>query len=115
MSLEFFMGLLVVLGGLFVLGWIFCEVEDFRREMIRKARGRDAAWTAAACEVVRHAKVRTGVEARLPPMAPAGRYGMKYGFDPTTATDNPELDLPADPPAGWDKGVSRSKAGRQEE
>ena len=72
MTLEFFMVLVGVIGGLLVCAWVFCAVEDFRADW-RAKRDQDM--------------LREG---RLPPMT---RYVQKavalnkehWGDDPPTA------------------------------
>lgn len=104
MSIEFFLGLAVIVFGMAALAWIYCAIFDFVewwKEKERLQRESDASL------------VETLIEARLPPMetgngfhdrmteimAPPGHYGINY-------------EPPAGPPDDWEKRPSRPKAAR---
>lgn len=95
MSIEFFLELLAVVFVLGCLAWVYCAVFDFVDEWKKKARLRREA--AAEGFPLLYGEER--VEARLPPMALASRYGMDH-------------ELPAGPPEGWAKRPSLPKAAR---
>ena len=86
MSLEFLMVLLALVGFVFLAVWVYAKIFDFVDDW-KKERGARTGWG----RFYDFAGPPADVEARLPPMTPVG------------------------PPAGWDKTVSRSRAGRQEE
>lgn len=87
MSLETVFVVLAVLAGMALLAWVYCAIFDFVDAWKKKARlrEREDAWTAAAREVIGRAKVRTGGEARLPPMAPiAPEFQSAFNHEPPT-------------------------------
>lgn len=114
MSLEFLLLLLAVIGFVFLAVWVYARVFDFvddwkrnrilghmREQAVAAMRREDDRAKPGWRRFYDFAGPPADVEARLPPMAPPGRYGMDSA--------------PSGPPDGLDRGGSRSKAGRQEE
>ena len=91
MSLEFLLGLVVLVAFVFLAVWVYARVFDFVDEWGKKEQ--DRAMLS---------------EGRLPPMThhdydPGWEIGSRYGID---------YEPPGGPPDGWERHPPRSKAGR---
>ena len=103
MTIEFLMGLLVVIFVLAVLAWLCCAVFDFVDAWKKKKRIRQDAMTRLlSAENPRTTELRRMTqelrEGRLPPM------GGRYGFT--------EHEPPDGPPDGWERRPALPKARR---
>ena len=87
MTLEFFLVLLALVVCLLAAMWVYAAIFDFVDEWKKKVRDRAML-----------------TEGRLPPMAPAGRYGMTPGLY--------DYDAPTGPPSGHERRPKLPKARR---
>ena len=111
MSLEFLLGLVVLVAFVFLAVWVYARVFDFADEWKRKARLKDQNDTLEFLGTLAEgprSPLESQVEARLPPMTyhdydPGWEIGSRYGID---------YEPPSGPPDGWERHPPRSKAGR---
>lgn len=108
MTFEFLLGLLAVVGFVYLAVWLYAAIFDCVDEWKAAARDWDRAEAQRSTEAAHERLLMVNTkpdwqdelkrermlrEGRLPPMA---------------------YELPAGPPDGWERGRSRSRAGREQ-